>query len=204
MAMPGALDPTSADRPARIGPGRLVLVVGPSGAGKDTLIDAARGRLAGSDAVLFPSRVVTRPPSAAEANAEVDAATFATLAKVGGFALSWSAHGHHYGIPIAIDHLLTEGRTVVCNVSRGVVETARRRYEAVIVVEITAPAAVLAARVAARGRSTDGDAVARVARLVETSALADVTILNDGPVEAAIRQFLDIVDVSGRPADAPR
>ncbi|QCI69068.1 phosphonate metabolism protein/1,5-bisphosphokinase (PRPP-forming) PhnN [Phreatobacter stygius] len=202
--MPGAQDRAPLDGPARIGPGRLVLVVGPSGAGKDTLIDAARRRLAGSDAVLFPSRVVTRPPSAAEANAEVDAATFATLARVGGFALSWSAHGHDYGIPIAIDHLLTEGRTVVCNVSRSILEAARRRYEAVIVVEITAPAAVLAARIAARGRSSDGDATARVARLVETVAPADLTILNDGPVEAAIQQFLAIVDGPAKPVRATR
>lgn len=196
MSVPGTLDHANgvASVPAEpIGPGRLVLVVGPSGAGKDTLIEAARQRLKGNERVLFPSRVVTRPPSAAEANAEVDAVTFATLARIGGFALSWSAHGHDYGIPVAIDHLLREGRTVVCNVSRSILDTARQRYQSVIVVEITAPPAVLAARVAARGRSSDGDAAARVTRRVETAAPADVTILNDGPVEAAVEHFLAVL-----------
>ena len=53
-----------------IGPGRLVLVVGPSGAGKDTLIAAVRQRLAGDEGFLFPRRIVTRPASAAEDNVE--------------------------------------------------------------------------------------------------------------------------------------
>ena len=196
LSLSGALDRVNgvATAPAEpIGPGRLVLVVGPSGAGKDTLIDAARRRLLGDERVLFPSRVVTRPPSAAEANAEVDAATFATLRQVGGFALSWSAHGHDYGIPVAIDHLLREGRTVVCNVSRSILDTARRRYQSVIVVEVTAPPAVLAARVAARGRDSDGDANARVSRRIEPGAPADVTILNDGPVETAVEHFLAVL-----------
>lgn len=200
MSVPGTLDHANgvASAPAEpIGPGRLVLVVGPSGAGKDTLIEAARRRFAGDERVLFPSRVVTRPPSAAEANAEVDAATFATLARIGGFALSWSAHGHDYGIPVAIDHLLREGRTVVCNVSRSILDAARRRYQSVIVVEITAPPAVLAARVAARGRSSDGDPSARVTRRVETGAPADVTILNDGPVATAVEHFLAVLVAPG-------
>ena len=62
--------------PLPIGPGRLVLVVGPSGAGKDTLIAAVRQRLAADEAFLFPRRIVTRPSSAAEDNVEADEATF--------------------------------------------------------------------------------------------------------------------------------
>ncbi|MGQ3357242.1 MAG: hypothetical protein ACT6XS_21655, partial [Phreatobacter sp.] len=94
--------PVAEQRP--IGPGRLVLVVGPSGAGKDTLIAAARSRLASDEAVLFPRRIVTRPASAAEDNVEADEATFARIAEAGGFALTWSAHGHRYGIPAVVDH----------------------------------------------------------------------------------------------------
>jgi ribose 1,5-bisphosphokinase PhnN len=47
-----------------IGPGRLLAVVGPSGAGKDTLIARARTRLAGDPMIVFPLRIVTRAASA--------------------------------------------------------------------------------------------------------------------------------------------
>lgn len=181
---------------AAIGPGRLILVVGPSGAGKDTLIGRVREQLAGDEAYLFPRRIVTRPPSPAEDNVEADAATFTAIAKAGGFALTWSAHGHHYGIPAAIDHALHEGRTVLSNVSREIVAAARRRYANVTVIEITAPADVLRARVAGRSRSSDGDAASRVGRLVSAPVEPDVVIVNDTDVEAAAGRLLAVVTAS--------
>ena len=42
-------------------PGVLVLVVGPSGAGKDSLLAAAQHVLAGNTGFVFPTRDVTRP-----------------------------------------------------------------------------------------------------------------------------------------------
>ena len=53
---------------AKIGPGRLVLVVGPSGAGKDTLIAGARVKCLNNPTIVFPRRVVTRAASVAEDN----------------------------------------------------------------------------------------------------------------------------------------
>ena len=150
----------------RIGPGRLVLVVGPSGAGKDTLIDAARvGRRDTSD-VVFPRRVITRPSSAAEDHDTVSEQAFDQAVAEGAFAIWWAAHGLRYGIPRAIDTELQAGRTVVCNVSRTVVPQVRERYVNVAVVLVTAPADVLAARLARRERSSDGDVAERISRVV--------------------------------------
>lgn len=176
-----------------IGPGRLVLVVGPSGAGKDTLIRAARSRLEHDEAFLFPKRVVTRPASEAEDNMEADPVTFERMAEAGGFAIAWSAHGHRYGIPAVVDHAIYEGRTVVCNVSRDVIAEARRRYGHLTVVEVTAPPHVLAARIAARGRSSDGASGDRLDRRPGLPVEADATLVNDGPAETAIGQFLAIL-----------
>jgi len=192
MESPDKTETAGSPRPA-IGPGRLVLVVGPSGAGKDTVIRAARGRLGHDEAYLFPRRVVTRPASAAEDNIEADADTFARIEEAGGFALVWSAHGHRYGIPAVIDHALYEGRTVVCNVSREMIDLARGRYEHLTVVEVTAPAAVLAARIAGRARPSDGASSDRLDRRPARSVEADATVVNDGEPEAAVLTFLAIL-----------
>src|SRR5262249_29887902 len=140
-----------------IGPGRLILVVGPSGGGKDTLIEGARSACASDAEVVFPRRVVTRPGSSFEDHATLDAPAFQRAAAEGAFALWWEAHGHAYGIPSAIDDDIRAGRTVVRNVSRGIIGVARHRYVHVTTVLVTAPDAVLQQRLAGRNRASDGD-----------------------------------------------
>lgn len=158
--------------------GCLVLVVGPSGAGKDTLIRLAREALAGDPRYVFPRRLVTRPPSADEDNDEIDAAAFAEGCAAGRFTLHWRAHGLGYAIPAEAGRLAAAGHVVVCNVSRRVVAQARAAESRVSVVEITAPPEILMQRLAARGRAEDGDLAARLAR--EVPVEADLRILNVG------------------------
>ncbi len=160
-----------APNPGALGPGRLVLVVGPSGAGKDTLLNGARAACAYDPAVVFPRRVVTRPKSDAEDHDSIDATAFERAAGDGAYALWWRAHGNGYGIPASIDRDIRAGRTVVCNVSRTVIDSARQRYGFVTVVEITAPEQVLQSRLASRQRSSDGDVAQRMERSAEVERL---------------------------------
>jgi ribose 1,5-bisphosphokinase len=166
----------SPDGAPRIGPGVLVLVVGPSGAGKDTLIGMARA-LCGQEAqndprTVFPRRIVTRPASAAEDHDSVTPAQFELAAAQGAYAFWWEAHGLKYALPAAIDAELRAGRTVVCNVSRAIVAELRARYARVTVVLVTAPKELLVARLAGRGREGGGDVVERLSR--GDSAVADL------------------------------
>ena len=179
-------------RAGAIGPGRLVLVVGPSGAGKDTLIAGARAACAGDPSVVFPQRVVTRPPSEAEHHETVSAELFAQRVADGAFALWWDAHGNRYGISSAIDDDIRSGRTVVCNVSRTIIGYARRRYASVVTVLVTAPPSVLQQRLAARARPSDGDPARRMARTAELnrSEEADVVIKNVGRSAVGIRRLV--------------
>ncbi|WCS23503.1 phosphonate metabolism protein/1,5-bisphosphokinase (PRPP-forming) PhnN [Methylobacterium sp. NMS14P] len=169
-------------------PGCLVLVVGPSGAGKDTLLRLARASLAGDPRYVFPRRLVTRPPSADEDNDEIDEAAFAEGCAAGRFTLSWRAHGLGYALPEAAGRRVADGHVVVCNVSRRVVARAREAGPRVSVVEITAPPEVLARRIAARGRAQDGDLAARLAR--EGRVTADLTILNTGAADEAAARLV--------------
>ncbi|MDQ0394681.1 phosphonate metabolism protein/1,5-bisphosphokinase (PRPP-forming) PhnN [Labrys monachus] len=172
--------------------GKLIAVVGPSGAGKDTLIDAARMRLDGDARILFPRRIVTRPPSAAEDHDTLSDAAFARAEAEGGFSLSWHAHGLGYGLPLALRDMVRSGVHAVCNLSRSSIADARQNFPAVAVVLVTAPAEVIAARLAARGRESADLIRARLARRIdrEDALGPDLIITNDGPVEAAIDRLV--------------
>jgi ribose 1,5-bisphosphokinase len=182
-----------------IGPGRLVLVVGPSGAGKDTLIAYARAACRGDASVVFPARVVTRPPSVFEGNEFMPPSAFEQAAANGAFAIWWSAHGHMYGIPLAVDFDIEAGRTVVCNVSRTAVGAVRGRYANVVTVLVTAPADVLQTRLAARERASDGRVSDRMRRLELTDGKLrpDVIINNVGNPESGARKLVDTLHASG-------
>ncbi len=174
--------------------GTLFLVVGPSGAGKDSLLDGARAALAGDERYLFPQRIITRPADAGgEAHRAVSVQTFAEMRAAGAFALAWYANGLDYAIPAEIDRRLADGRHVVVNVSRTIADEARRRYRPLRVIAVTAPAEVVAARLAGRGRESEAEIAERLAR----GALAlpqgpDVTVVvNDGSLESGIARMLE-------------
>ena len=184
----------SGRRPAAIGPGRLVLVVGPSGAGKDTLLGLARAACLNDERIVFPRRVVTREASSFEDNEQISLDAFRLARSQGEFAIHWEAHGHCYALPRAIDDELRAGRTVVANVSRTVLEAMRRAYVDVVVVSITAPPEILAERLAARARSSDGQIENRLRRAVDSGAAApDVTISNVGDVAYHARELMRII-----------
>jgi ribose 1,5-bisphosphokinase len=184
----------SADRTAAIGPGRLILVVGPSGAGKDTLLGLAKAACAEDSGIVYPRRVITREASSSEDNEEVSAGTFEAALARNEYAMHWDAHGHRYALSRAIDDDIRAGRTVVANISRTVISAMRRAYANVTVVSITAPTNVLAERLAMRGRASDGKIEHRLHRTVdEATAAPDVTINNTSSADYHARQFVRIV-----------
>jgi ribose 1,5-bisphosphokinase len=184
----------AADQSVAIGPGRLILVVGPSGAGKDTLLGLAKAVCAEDRGIVFPRRVITRQASASEDNEEVSLGTFQEALTRSEYAMHWEAHGHCYALSRAIDDEIRAGHTVVANVSRTVVAAMRGAYASVLVVSITAPPNVLAERLAMRGRGSDGRIEHRLHRTVdEVAAAPDVTIVNTSSADYHARQFVRII-----------
>jgi len=181
-----------------IGPGRLILVVGPSGAGKDTLLGLARRACGDDGSIVFTRRVVTRVSSAFEDNAYLSPQAFREAERQGAFAAQWEAHGHCYGLPRVIEDDIRAGRTVIANVSRTVVETMRGTYSNVCVVAITAPPEVLARRLALRSRTSDGSLGRRLLREVGCIATADETIANTDSADLHAQQLVEIIKGRGR------
>lgn len=170
--------------------GTLILVVGPSGVGKDTLIDAARTALPHA---FFPRRVITRPEEAGgEVFTGVAPAEFARRRAEGRFAYTWDAHGLSYGIPVEIEAALAQGRDVIVNASRSIIDTARTRHARLRIVVVTAGPDVLADRLSARGREDPAAIAARLARAgFAAPAGRDVTVVdNSGTRAEGIARFL--------------
>ncbi|MCG7505410.1 hypothetical protein [Mesorhizobium retamae] len=93
--------------------GILVLVVGSSGVGKDTLLKCAREELDGDDRFKFVRRVITRPASGGEDNEFATEAAFRQRVEKGGFTLHWQAHGLFYGLPAIVDDWLRIGSALL-------------------------------------------------------------------------------------------
>jgi phosphonate metabolism protein PhnN/1,5-bisphosphokinase (PRPP-forming) len=173
----------------------LVAVVGPSGAGKDTLMGLARARLEGDARFRFVRRAVTRPAEAGgEEHRALSAPDFAAERDAGGFALWWEAHGLSYGISRDIEVDLAARRVVVANLSRGVLGQAAERFRLRVLV-ITAPVELLAARLAARGRESPADIAARLRREAALPPGLEVArVMNDAtPDQGAARVVAELI-----------
>lgn len=172
--------------------GTLVLVVGPSGAGKDSVIDGARVALQDDVRIVFARRTITRPADAGgEAHIETTSDAFAVAKAAGEFSLSWRAHDLDYGIARSVESDLQAQRCVVANVSRSVLDDARSRYDGLCIVNVTAPASILAERIARRGRE-DADAIRkRLERGTQYAPIGDdvVTLENVGALDETVRSF---------------
>lgn len=182
-------------------PGLLVLVVGPSGVGKDTLIEGARLLLEPRGAV-FPHRDITRAASAGgEAHVAVSEAEFEACRDRGDYALWWRAHGLAYGVRAQDLAPLASGSTVILNVSRSVLDEARARFPRHLVVLVTADPEKIRQRLVRRGRETPAEIEERVGRAKAFKvAGGDVaTVQNDASPEAGIRAFIQLLASAGAP-----
>ena len=185
--------------------GLFVAIVGPSGAGKDALIRGLAARLGEADQIVFARRVVTRAADAFEDHETLAEAEFLAARAQGRFALSWSAHGLHYGVPRDIEARLAAGLAVVCNLSRAAVAEARRLYRPSLVIEVRARPETLAARLAARGRDDGASRRERLERsaVAEVALIPDATIDNDGALEDAVARLHDLLVAAVRSGAEP-
>jgi ribose 1,5-bisphosphokinase len=172
--------------------GRLIYLVGASGAGKDSVLTRMRALLQPTDRIVVAHRYITRAADAGgENHVALSEPEFLQRRDAGCFALHWQSHGLHYGIGREIELWLTLGLRVVINGSRAHVPKLAEVCPQAEIVEITASEPVIRQRLRARGRESEA---AIEARLHRNRALADcpaaLRILNEGPLDQAAEALL--------------
>jgi ribose 1,5-bisphosphokinase len=187
--------------------GSLVYVMGPSGAGKDSVLGRARALLPPDAPVVFAHRYITRPAdTGGENHVAVTRAEFAMRRAHGLFAYHWHAHGNDYAVGREIHDWRAAGLTVVVSGSRDhFLRTGGLDSQARPVL-ITAPAERLKQRLAGRGRESALEAAERLER-AEAYDIDDprlVTIVNDATIDDAASSFVRLLSRPGWPDAALR
>ncbi len=173
--------------------GRFIAVVGPSGVGKDSVMEAMAAR---TPSIMRARRVITRPQAAGSEDFEsVNFVTFEAMREKDDFALWWSAHGLCYGIPATVDDLLAEGRDVLANLSRGALQAANERFERLEVISLDAEKDVLAKRLAMRGRESAAAIAAQLEHVGKRlpDGLAAIMLDNSGSLDETVTEALRLL-----------
>ncbi len=185
--------------------GSFIAVVGPSGVGKDAILDGARSVLAGDAKFHFAKRTISRPAGAGgEDHIAVSAKAFAEKREAGEFCLCWQAHGLHYGVSADMQSLVADGVNVICNVSRKQVAGLDQLFGRTAVIEITASPDIIRKRLEARGRENADEIAKRATRDVGSDWLGKVPhfqVSNDESLDSAVATFVElVVNLSDRTA----
>ena len=184
--------------------GTLIYLMGPSGSGKDSLIEAAREPLRALNCEVM-RRVITRSAeSVGEDAIGVTPQEFERRQRAGDFSLAWQANGLSYGIPVEMDQLLKAGKHVLVNGSRANLRQALEGYSTLVPVLLTVRDDVLRERLLRRGRETLEQIDARLARnaLFKERRSTDMTVHlidNSGDLADAVGHLLDLVRLNAVP-----
>jgi phosphonate metabolism protein PhnN/1,5-bisphosphokinase (PRPP-forming) len=175
--------------------GRLFFVVGPSGVGKDSLLEWVKTRLPGNAGPVFARRSITRPAHASEAHEPMTQDAFQHATQAGHFSMIWQANDTCYGIRREMEAELKAGRDVIVNGSREYIPQLRQSFPEAQILWISADPAAIRQRIESRSRETGVALEKRLQRISAFNAeeVDGVThIDNSGPLEIAGHRLLEI------------
>ena len=178
--------------------GRLFLIVGNSGSGKDSLLAEVLTQWpAAARPLIVPRRYITRAPHDSEPYISVTGEQFERLRHTNTFCLSWQAYQIHYGIPGADLAWLNRGRHVAVNVSRTTISRARRFEPDLKVVFVKVPLELTRQRLKSRLRESENTPSfrRRLQRARENQILrdADLIVDNSASLGAGAKKLRDYI-----------
>ena len=176
-------------------PGKLFLVMGPSGVGKDTLLNYLRRHR--PPKVLIAHRYITRRmQNGPEVHISLSEDEFLERKDLGLFALTWQAHGVWYGIGREVDMWLEKGSHVVLNGSREAFAQVRERFPGCMGILIQADPDVVRNRLQARGREDAEEVTKRLERVTSCNLAAHdlIVVHNNHSPEQGGAAFLQRIE----------
>lgn len=188
----------SALHPSRPDRGVVLVVSGPSGVGKSTLIGHVRERLPD---LAFSVSATTRAPRPGERDgvdyAFLDDAAFRTRLAAGDFLEHAEVYGHLYGTPRRpVEALVAEGRSVLLDIdAQGAAQVRHTLPEAVHVMILPPCLDELERRLRSRGTDSDAVIARRMAQAGEQVRAApgyDYLVVNDD-LDTACAQLLGVL-----------
>ena len=184
---------------------KLIYTLGPSGAGKDSLLAWLKFRVSSNAPVHFARRVIDRPSQAdGEQHEVVKPQDFDQLRNANAFALDWAANGHQYGIRHAEVSSHVQNQWVFVNGSRGNLTHALQQFPGLTVLHVTAHPDLLLNRLLARKRETLAEVQSRVQRSIDWHAPPGCLVLeviNNTSLDEAGQSLLQALEMF---ADWPR
>ena len=173
---------------------KLIYVVGPSGAGKDSLLHWLRAHLPPSLPVHWARRTINRPgTSDGEMHESVDTLEFKRLLATAQLAMHWQANDHLYGIRHTELAPLDRQQWLFLNGSRAHLPQAAHSHPGLTVLHITADIEVLRQRLLLRDRESIAAIESRLQRAIDLQLPAGcrlIEIHNNESLESSGQQLL--------------
>ena len=174
--------------------GRLLILSGPSGVGKDTLIDAWKAKNARVERVVA---YTTRQPRMGERDGLdyhfVPTSKFIEMAERGAFLEHKEVHGNYYATPLAdMEAMLAEGKIAILKIDvQGALTVMELRPDALSVFVLPPSIEELEERIRGRGADDEPTIRKRLANALDEISLAGryrTQIVNDD-LEAAVSKL---------------
>jgi len=175
--------------------GRLFLIVGNSGSGKDALLTEVLARWPASvKPIRIPQRYITRPAHDSEQYISVTTREFGDFKRKNKFWLTWHVYNTDYGIPTIVLEWLRRRQDVAINVSREIIPRARRIIPDLKVIFVSVPLEITLQRMRSRRREAENQQSfqRRLHRAEANQTLkdADFIIDNSGSLDVSANKLL--------------
>lgn len=167
---------------------KIVLIVGPSGVGKDTLLKNAKIKL--NSSINFVNRYITRKPDINESNFYLDYYAFEILKNNSFFISTWKAHENYYGIA---KNSIVDGVNVI-SISRSKVKDFENIYDDVYTINVSVSKIILEERLFKRGRETKEEIEKRLSRkydIIDAKKLVEFD--NSKDIESSSSEFIKLL-----------